>query len=405
MSIDITERVTANQRMSSSEERLREAVQAAGFGVFEHDHEGESFHWSERLREIYGVDGGTVPNLSLFLKILHPDDREKVERAIKQALDPCGNGRFDIEFRVIRQNDGEVRWLSANSQTRFAGVGLGRHPVRTVGAVVDATEARLASESLRLSEMKYRQLVDILPTAIFVHCNNSIVFGNPSFLRMLSCKSLDEIIDRSPFEFVPIDDHESLRERQRDMETTGRPFPGCEMRVRRSDGHEVPVFGIAAPINGYAQQATLVALSDLTECKRVTAQLRSVLNSVSDAILTINSSGKITSVNSATERLFGFSAVELLDQNVNILMPEPRTSSHDRCVADHLLTVASHVMGIGKELVGRRKDGSLFPVELSVTEFLQDGERHFTVVLRDITASRELEQQFRQSQKWKRWGG
>jgi signal transduction histidine kinase len=83
--------------------------------------------------------------------MLHPEDRERIAAAIRRAHDPTGDGLFDVEQRIIRP-DGEIRWLVTRSQTFFAGVGDARHPVRTVGAVLDATEAKRLEEQFRQAQ-------------------------------------------------------------------------------------------------------------------------------------------------------------------------------------------------------------------------------------------------------------
>ncbi len=101
--------------------------------------------------------------------MIHPDDRDAISAEVRKAHDPQGDGRFDVHHRLIRPSDGQVRWLTAKSQTWFAGEGANRRAVRTVGATIDVTDAREAAEALRASETRYRQLVDLLPTAVFVH--------------------------------------------------------------------------------------------------------------------------------------------------------------------------------------------------------------------------------------------
>src|SRR5947207_2950820 len=109
------------------------------------------------------------------------------------------------------------------------------------------------------------------------------------------------------------------------------------------------------------------------------------------ACILIRDGGAIRSVNRATERLFGYPADELVGRNVKILMPEPYASEHDSYLANYLRTGRKKIIGIGREVVGRRKDGSVFPMDLSVGEARDGDELIFVGIIRDITDRKATE--------------
>jgi PAS domain S-box-containing protein len=115
------------------------------------------------------------------------------------------------------------------------------------------------------------------------------------------------------------------------------------------------------------------------------ARLEAILEAAVDGIITIDSAGLIEDVNPAVLAMFGYTADELIGQNVKILMPEPFGRAHDGYVERYLATAEKKIIGIGREATGRRKDGSTFPIDLAVSEFLIAGKKYFAGIVKDLT--------------------
>ena len=126
------------------------------------------------------------------------------------------------------------------------------------------------------------------------------------------------------------------------------------------------------------------------------ARAQAVFDTAVDGILVIDEAGKVESVNRSTERIFGYAAAELLGRNVSVLMPEPDQSRHDDYLRHYLATGERKIIGIGREVVGRRKDGTTFPLDLSVSEVRLGERRVFTGIVRDVTVRRHAEEEIRQ---------
>jgi two-component system, sensor histidine kinase len=125
------------------------------------------------------------------------------------------------------------------------------------------------------------------------------------------------------------------------------------------------------------------------------ARFRAVVETAADGIITINAQGIIESVNPEAERLFGYTRDQLIGQNVRILMPSPDGEHHDGYLSRYLRTGEARIIGIGREVMGRRKDASTFPLFLSIGEFSLDGERYFTGIVRDVTERKRAEERQR----------
>ncbi len=118
-------------------------------------------------------------------------------------------------------------------------------------------------------------------------------------------------------------------------------------------------------------------------------RIRTILKTASDAIITIDNSGIIDSVNESTEKIFGYSNTELVGQNVSMLMTQPFSNEHDAYIKRFLATGEPHIIGVGREVVCRRKDGSTFPADLAVSQV--DHLGLFTGILRDISSLKEMQ--------------
>lgn len=123
------------------------------------------------------------------------------------------------------------------------------------------------------------------------------------------------------------------------------------------------------------------------------ARARSILETTVDAIITIDPRGIIKSYNKTAEKLFGYLSKEVVGKNVKILMPEPYRAEHDDYIDHYLETGERKIIGIGREVTGRRKDGSTFPMYLAVSEVKLPNQHIFTGIVRDISEQRRLEQE------------
>jgi two-component system sensor kinase FixL len=128
------------------------------------------------------------------------------------------------------------------------------------------------------------------------------------------------------------------------------------------------------------------------------AHMKSILDTVPDAMVVIDEDGIMQSFSSAAERLFGYRPDEVLGRNVNLLMPSPYRENHDGYVDRYLRTGERRIIGIGRVVVGERKDGSTFPMELSVGEMRSGDQRYFTGFIRDLTERQQTEARLQELQ-------
>jgi two-component system sensor kinase FixL len=178
---------------------------------------------------------------------------------------------------------------------------------------------------------------------------------------------------------------------------------GREVTGRRRDGTVFPVQLSVGEMHIAGERKFTGMLRDLT--KRVhledelgasEARWRAIVDSAVDGIIVIDAHGQIEAFNLAAERLFGYSAHEVLGRNVDMLMPSPYREEHDTYMTRYLATGRAKIIGVGREVQGRRKDGTTFPLHLSVGEMALQGERKFTGILHDLSSRVQMEGRLRE---------
>jgi len=165
----------------------------------------------------------------------------------------------------------------------------------------------------------------------------------------------------------------------------------------RAGGKEFPVEVSLSPLrtdDGWA--LVMATVHDISERKAAEyalqeseARMRAIFETAVDAILTIDTEGKIDRFNPAAQRLFGYAAEEVMGKNVSMLMPSPDRERHDGYLKHYQETGQKKIIGIGREVSGKRKDGSIFPMDLSVAETVVGERRMFTGIVRDVTERHE----------------
>jgi two-component system sensor kinase FixL len=198
-------------------------------------------------------------------------------------------------------------------------------------------------------------------------------------------------------------------EMRRILATVGRGerVEHYETERRRKDGQIIAVSLTISPVYDHAGRiagASKIA-RDITAAKRDAdelikreALLGSILETVPDAMVVIDERGIVQSFSAAAERMFGYAASEVCGGNVSMLMPTPHRERHDSYLARYLATGERRVIGLGRVVSGRRKDGSEFPLELAIGALHWDGRQMFTGFLRDLTERQHTQQRLQELQ-------
>ena len=174
---------------------------------------------------------------------------------------------------------------------------------------------------------------------------------------------------------------------------------GREVVGRRKDGSVFPMELAVSEMSIDSKRMFTGLVRDISTQKNAQmaiinkeARLRAIIETVVEGIITIDSKGTVETMNPAAERIFAYQGNEVIGNNINMLMPEPYHSQHDGYLLNYLTTGQQKIIGIGREVVGRRKDGSVFPMELAMSEMSIDGKPMFTGLVRNISERKAMEQ-------------
>jgi PAS domain S-box-containing protein len=195
--------------------------------------------------------------------------------------------------------------------------------------------------------------------------------------------------------------------------TRGERVEHYETARVTKDGRRLDVSLSISPVKDAAGQvvgASTIARDitarkqDIRRLRESEARLRSIVDAAVDGIIVIDAHGVVEAFNPGAARLFGYEAAEILGRNVNVLMPSPYHEEHDGYIDRYVRTGEARIIGIGREVSARRKDGTTFPVHLSVGEMSLHGERKFTGILHDLSSRVQMESQLREQAALARLG-
>ena len=384
---DISERKKAEQEIKKSNERFELIAKATHDGIWDWNLATNEVWGNEVHQQLYGLTiADPIPNYEEWKKRIHPDDRERAVKALEEAK-TSGKQSYADEYRFYTENTG---WMNVYGRTLIERNYEGK-PVRLIGSMMDITDRKKAEEAIKISEEKYRSLVEQASDAIFISdTDGRFITVNPSACK-ISQYTEAELLQMTIFDFFT---EEDVRKRPIQFEALKQGLTITSERVMKRKDGGVNYLEITAKLLNDGKILSFV--KDVAERKKNEEALkeseekyRTLVEQASDAIFIADTSGRFVTVNTSACKLSQHSEAELLQMTIYdfaLLEDLQREPFHFEELRKGKTVVTERVMKVNEGLV----------LQIEVTaKLLSDGR--LLAFIRDISERVKAQEEIKQT--------
>lgn len=387
------QRLVNNRLPTELQEFLRELIDAIPDPIFIKSKAGKYLGCNRAFERLIGESASAISDktaFDLFPAQLATDFHNKDEELF-QCKQPVASETW------VAYPDGQSACFEV---LRTVFTNKRDEPLGLIGICRDVTERKWAEAALLENEHRFHDIMEFAPIGTgVVTLDGRITEVNHALCQLLGYSKQD-LTQLTADEITHPDDRAADKDYKQRLVSGEVPGFQIKKRVLHKDGHPILVL-LSVILHKSPSGKPLFMIGqvqDLSDQQTVLQRdhlMSQVLDNVFDGVITIDKLGNMDSFNLAAEKIFGYKPEEVIGKNISLLMPEPFRSAHDGYLQRYLQTGQKKIIGIGRELVGLRKNGEIFPMDLAVSEIAESGVRRFIGVVRDITARKKAEEQIR----------
>lgn len=368
----IAEREDSLVKISKS---LNKAQAIAHLGNWEWDIQTNTLWWSDEIYRIFGL----LPQefdatYAGFLERVHPDDRERVENAVKDAL--ANATAYHIEHRILRL-DGTILYVLEEGELETDNSGK---PTKMSGIVYDITEEKNGQITLEASERKYRNLVENAMIGIYrTDLSGNILYVNQALVEMLGFDSPGELIGQDS---TGMYNNPDVQKKIIHILFKKNHISNYELKVIDKYSVEVPVM-MSATVEGDIISGIILDMRELKKTRGEVDKLSKAIGQIDDTVTITDISGTITYINEAFTQHTGYSKKEALGQTLRLL----KSGSHDKVFYEKLWKTILGGETFRGTIINRKKNGDLYYEDKTITPFRNEQENivGFITTGKDVT--------------------
>jgi two-component system sensor kinase FixL len=395
LSAGVAERRRADEALRESEARMSIAANAANLGLWLWNIRDDKLWVTEQWRRLFGFAESEPVNFGRWLQLVHPEDRERTKQLVQHMFEG-GGGEYENEYRITWP-DGSIRWIAGYGSVELDERGK---LAFARGVSRDITKRKIAEEELRESEARFRTVADSAPVLIWMSGPDKLcTFFNKGWLEFTG-RTMEQELGKGWTEGVHADDLDRCLDVYQNSFNARQPFT-MEYRLRRNDGeyrwvldNGTPRFASDGAFLGYIGSCV-----GITERKLAEEKFRLVIDAAPNAMIMVDSAGVISFANAPAATVFAYSLSELIGRHIETLIPERFRDRHLGYRKGFLSEPSIRAMGAGRDLFGRRKDGSEFPVEVGLNPIHTTEGLFVLASVIDITERKHAELAVRQSEE------
>ncbi len=387
---DVTEQYRVREELDATLALLERTSHMAKVGGWELDLRSMRSIWSTETCRMHDMPPTAEPTIEESYALYAPDARATLQAAVQAAIEH--GTPWDMELPKVTASGRSIWVRTQGSVVLEAG-----KAVKLMGVFHDITEQRHAELAVMQSETRYRALFDYAPDGIIISTTDShFLDANASACRMLGY-SREELIGLHASDVVIPSEIAHIEPTLKEINSHIEHHR--EWQFRRKDGTVLPAEVMATTM---PDGLLIGMLRDVTDRKRAESALResaahtqTILDNIVNGVVTFDAQGMVESFNLAASAIFGYTPFDIIGRSASLLINDPDSHFEEDYLRHRFSSSRPGTANVSREVQGRRKDGELFPIHLSVSRIFRNGQAHLIAIVRDITQQRHDEEEIR----------